>query len=307
MATGYTIVQIAKDKMQLNPGDGLWTRYILCHQDGSYSYGKTILSVKAFESLTSSSLNRMERKSLNPEVLFPRCEHSWTRYTGALDDPEIFIKRQNFLRDMLFLKHPNYFPRLTTREVEVAEVLAKKPHPNVAVYRGVVTDDENRVVGIAYKRYDVCLGVHCHRNGKEVDISHVISSVEKAIKHFHHLGLVHNDVRLPNVFIKDGGKEVALGDFDAVHQIGERIDYKTGDARCSFTWGDKVTPEADFESLAWLQHDLTVLQKWYRAQKRMKKKTCWSMKFDLDRALRVFVVVASLIVCAGLIVLHIQI
>lgn len=97
-------------------------------------------------------------------------------------------------------------------------------HPNICPYLGVVLDGSDRIVGIAYKRYDTCLFDAVTSNSvpeifEAATISHIMHSVETGMNHLHRLGLVHCDIRPENIFLskaKNGtAMEVGIGDFDS--------------------------------------------------------------------------------------------
>ncbi|KAF2877332.1 kinase-like domain-containing protein [Massariosphaeria phaeospora] len=148
------------------------------------------------------------------------------------------------------------------REVKIGEILRKHPHPNLCAYKGVVLDRANRVVGIAYQRYEASLD-HYLRFGKAFEKDLMLNSVTQAVKHMHALGLVHCDVHPANIFITRGASDqpdqVVLGDFDAVHSFGERMSTKIGRVEYTpsgFSWGVPVDKSVDEYGLSILEQKI---------------------------------------------------
>ncbi|KAF2656118.1 hypothetical protein K491DRAFT_715662 [Lophiostoma macrostomum CBS 122681] len=228
--------------------DRVTTEYLLQDDDNVLYWGQTNSSVEAVKNTPPNTLRRT--RMIDPDTVFPPYTKSMTEYDGD-ESPDVFIKSQNLLGGRRITRKPEVFIALTKREVEVGELLAKNPHPNVCPYLGVHLDEQDRVIGIAYKRYDSDL-YHIMERSEYIDIEHVLKSVQKGILHMHRQGLVHCDVRPGNIFLK--GREVVLGDFDATHKVNQPLDHKAWNLECEF--GDKVSKELDMRQLKVLRADL---------------------------------------------------
>jgi len=108
---------------------------------------------------------------------------------------------------------------LMLHEAETCEQLMRHPHPNICEYRGVIIKG-GFVDGLCFQRHRKDL-YDCIRDGEEVDIDDVITSLEQAIKHLHSLGLVHNDVSPSNILLSGTGRAI-LADFDSCIPRGTR-------------------------------------------------------------------------------------
>ncbi|KAE8318275.1 kinase-like protein [Aspergillus transmontanensis] len=100
-----------------------------------------------------------------------------------------------------------------TREVETCEILRKNPHPNIATYHGY-QETHGRVSGLCFKRYAATL--------LEANMKSRLEGILAAIKHFHSLGLVHNDINSANIMLDEDGTLILI-DFDSCRYIRESL------------------------------------------------------------------------------------
>lgn len=241
------------------------TRYLLRDGNNELFWGYIHRPVSKVESMDPRSLPRVGR--IDAKAFFPPLTKVLKHYTGKLDDRNVYIKRPLFLKDMHFAKSSriqNYHRSLLSREVEFCEILARNPHPSICPYLGVVAENVDfghGITGIAYKRYasdlmDLVAGNEF--NWSKIPL--VMESVKSGMEHMHSLGLVHCDLRPQNIFVT--GDEVVVGDFDAVHYIGE--EYTT---KCSpSSWLDcKGEKNAGVE---WDYRCLERFEKWFEDWKK---------------------------------------
>ncbi|KAF2243117.1 hypothetical protein BU26DRAFT_126681 [Trematosphaeria pertusa] len=208
--------------------DRVTTRYLLRDGCGNIWWGSSARTISSICAADPTCLPKLA--PLDPEAFYPWAKPGTKEYKGALDDPNVFIKKQDFLMHRCFDqgKAPEYFKNLMVREVEVCELLAKNPHPNVCKYLGVVLDTADLITGIAYKRYDSDLFTAVEEKAFDyARIPHVVAAVDAGMKHLHSLALVHGDLRPENIFLR-GEDEVVVGDFDACYCVGEPLEHKIG-------------------------------------------------------------------------------
>ncbi|KAF2126713.1 hypothetical protein P153DRAFT_388040 [Dothidotthia symphoricarpi CBS 119687] len=217
--------------------------------------------------------NGLILEELDPSHIFPAYDPStMTKYQGPVKgDPSVFIKTQQTLKRKAWTKEgcPDKHAQLVRREVSRCEFLFRAPsHHNIAQYKGVVVDAWNRVTGIAYKRYsmDLCQYVRSKHTIEMRHVEQICEFVQQGVDRLHSLGMVHCDLRPPNVFItvdEDGSiTEVVAGDFDAMHRVGESIALKSPTGHKLWwpkdvQWGDAARVEIDGFALKGLRRWLT--------------------------------------------------
>ncbi|KAL4878886.1 kinase-like domain-containing protein [Aspergillus karnatakaensis] len=133
------------------------------------------------------------------------------------------------------------------REIKICEILRRNPHPNIAVYFGC-TETNGRVSGLAFKQYTATLleTVNPQRLNKGAfrssvrelvteGILHGLAGILSAIKHFHSLGLVHNDINPANIMLDQDGTLILI-DFDSCRYIGESL--RSTETKRTHQWHD---------------------------------------------------------------------
>lgn len=172
-------------------------------------------------------------------------------------------------------------PHLQRVELKACEIIRRAPHPNVAEYRGYVSDDGQYILGLAYKKYGYDLEDlvenPMHRKeleGLEYDGRKIAEGIRAGVDHLHTLGLAHvsytcdlevdstdlearrhpqNDLQPSNIMLDDQFTPVLI-DFDAVKPIGTILE--AGDKRHTGEFREDVriaTKEADLASVAVLE------------------------------------------------------
>lgn len=202
-------------------------------------------------------------------------EGAMTRFQGDVPSAAVFMKKQPFLARSKY--RSDHYARCAQQEIERCERIAASPHRHLARYLGVETKrvcGVERACRIAYKRYSMDLYEFVKTKQllrlKHVDV--VMDGVRDGVRHLHGLGLVHCDVRPPNVFVsvaeerdEEGDvvlEEVVMGDFDASVETGKEVRLKRACGEWwpeRVGWGDKAEIEIDewaVEKLArWLMED----------------------------------------------------
>jgi len=171
-----------------------------------------------------------------------------------------YIKRLDFLQHGLKLFSPPNWRNITLHEIEICEILRQYPHPNICQYRGVEVDSKGMVSGLVFDRYDMSLN-EAQRQGHYIDTERCLRDIERAIKHFHALGLVHCDIKHDNIFVNLATQHFALGDFDAVHREGALLILKVGTLGWVPTYEDTdnlAEKGIDWYSFEMLKHWLKV-------------------------------------------------
>lgn len=134
-------------------------------------------------------------------------------------------------------------------EVEICEILKRRPHPNIARYLGCQVR-EGRITGICFAKYQKTLmravnpGSHMKRrfhydNGTLRDVGGCSNGVEEGIRHLHSLGLVHNDINPANIMLADNGTPVII-DFGSCRANGQSLQ----GLRRTYEWYDRSVQQS---------------------------------------------------------------
>ncbi|KAF2635250.1 hypothetical protein P280DRAFT_484819 [Massarina eburnea CBS 473.64] len=191
------------------------TRFLVEDSNGQLYYGESWKQVKRLEAMTSAEIRSelefepLSEVGVNASDFFATFEEAkMTKFTGDLNDPAVFVKRQRFLVDSEnFRENPERFRLLTAREIEFCEVLIKDPHPNLCEYLGVVLADapapEDRITDLVYTRYSIDLFTFVQRGylRDSEQVEFIIQCVKDGISHLHQLGYVHCDISPGNIFL----------------------------------------------------------------------------------------------------------
>ncbi|KAJ2894094.1 uncharacterized protein MKZ38_007933 [Zalerion maritima] len=167
---------------------------------------------------------------------------------------------------------PNHIADSVLMEVEVCEILKRHPHPNIATYLGCQVSD-GRITGICFAKYDSTLmqlvnpGSFTKRKSRSIrqntrDYRYVLGGLERAVRHLHSLGLIHNDINPSNIML-DGDVPVII-DFESCRRKGESLE---GVGR-TYEWYDEEVqislPQNDLHALKeiciWLGDDSEAFQ-----------------------------------------------
>jgi serine/threonine protein kinase len=212
------------------------TRYLIRNSYDEIWWGQVPLPLYRVKSADPASLP--VRSRLEPSDFFPPKPPYAHEFEGSLDDPNVFIKQSNFLPDTNFFNDPTVYRRNTEAEIQVCETLIEdlEEDPNVCKYLGLVLDSADRVIAIAYKKYDTDLW-NAARTKMFPDLftpatrKYIMDEVEKGMKYLHSWKFVHCDIRPENVLLKKGENggpmEVVLCDFDSVKEVGKVLKGKS--------------------------------------------------------------------------------
>ncbi|KAF2254206.1 hypothetical protein BU26DRAFT_558919 [Trematosphaeria pertusa] len=113
-------------------------------------------------------------------------------------DSSVFIKRPSFSA-LDALQGSGLLANLFLQELEVLELLASRPHPNIVQYYGCQVC-RGRIVGLTLEQHPYTLQ-ECLRNGYDLDLVSGQDEIKSAVAHLHSLGLAHNDIRPNNIMV----------------------------------------------------------------------------------------------------------
>ena len=171
--------------------------------------------------------------------------------------PDCYIKRPNLIAYSDSTNLHDY----VLKDIEACEILRRNPHPNIARYHGCQVDEDQRVIGLFFKKYQKTLMERLNPGylnkqdflstrpdlPKEIT-DRYLKGIESGIRHLHSLGLVHSDIN-PNNIMFEGSDVPVIIDFDSCRQSGLLLD----SVKQTHEWHDKSikisTTKNDFDSL----------------------------------------------------------
>jgi hypothetical protein len=196
--TTFKIFQVVPGVAPRDP-----TRFIAEGSDGKFYHGTTLSSPEMLDEMSPEQLATwLPHKSLPYyKEHFPAYDPAtMTKYTGAFDAPEVFVKYSAALEK----DHPidvapdmgESYAELMRREIAVGEALLKSPHPNLCEYRGVLVHDKLGASDIVYKRYtcDLMDFVEKRLLRSEAQVLAIETALNAGRKHLNSLGFGHNDI-----------------------------------------------------------------------------------------------------------------
>jgi serine/threonine protein kinase len=212
------------------------TRYLIRNGYEEIWWGQVPLPLYRVKPANPASLPIRGR--LEPSDLYPPKPCGAHEFEGSLNDPNVFIKQSNFLTSTYFFNDLTVYRRNIAAEVQVCETLIEDldEDPNVCKYLGLVLDSADRVIAIAYKKYDTDLW-NAARTKVFPDLftparsKYIMDEVKKGMKYLHSWKFLHCDIRPENVLLKKGENggpiEVVLCDFDSVKEVGKVLKGKS--------------------------------------------------------------------------------
>ncbi|KAH7087519.1 hypothetical protein FB567DRAFT_442476 [Paraphoma chrysanthemicola] len=190
---------------------------------------------------------------VNPANLYPLMKPAYTRYSRQPGELSHAFYKKNQCPLGLSKEYGNLrniqntlTARISEREINTCELLRANPHPNVAIYRGVMSDteldfdfrgtevhfplDRERVISVVFKKY-TCTLWNMVDEKKRFDARKRLQDVARGIEHFHRLGIAHCDIKPDNIFVdlsSTSNPIFVLGNFDSAHHFGTVYDLKGG-------------------------------------------------------------------------------
>ncbi|KAK4238820.1 kinase-like domain-containing protein [Achaetomium macrosporum] len=220
------------------------TKIILRRKDdGKYFFAR---SPGRMDTVTPDNIKGPELIEIPAEIIWPVFNSKFTQASQPLPE-RTYVKRPRLLVYDDAPASQEYSKQLL-REIDICELLAKHPHPNLVEYLGCVVE-EGRMVGLCLKRYDMTLWEKVD-SGVAFDRKSCLQGIEDGLNHLHRLGLIHNDLNPRNIMVdKDGAHPVIIG-FDSCRREGEELGLKGGIAG----WGKEgithASRENDFYALS---------------------------------------------------------
>ncbi|KAK2471859.1 hypothetical protein H9L39_16542 [Fusarium oxysporum f. sp. albedinis] len=187
-------------------------------------------------------LQKIETKDRGPKL-----QDHWTiaRPSGCH-----YVKKPK-LEDYL---DPELEARMTL-EIEVWELIRRRPHEGLAVYHGCVVAD-GRVSGLCFERYEQTLMQRVNpkalskpdftrsdRSLVQNDIKQCLQTIREALEHLHSIGFSHNDLNPSNIMMGKDNRAVII-DMDSSCRIGESLEKK----KRTYGWLDEHVNYSTFDN-----------------------------------------------------------
>ncbi|EME45929.1 hypothetical protein DOTSEDRAFT_51542 [Dothistroma septosporum NZE10] len=217
--------------------------------------------------LTDQALQANLRKIPDQHV-FPKVTQEITLLPQQSDVTKLFLKRPQ-IHCLLEEFGGSIVPQMLFEEVQVLEILARHPHPNIVPYHGCVVK-RGYITGIALTRYRKFLE---HRfcddddddddDASDLDLGRFECQCRDAIDHIHSLGLAHNDLNPSNIALDDHDNPVIL-DWGSCKEFGGLL----------LSAGTPGWIEDDYD-VSKKDHDLSALGRimaWMKAEKAKRTK-----------------------------------
>ena len=213
--------------------------------DGQLYFAHSLAPIPDNSTFTPEELAALELTAIPTDEIWPAFDSKFSKAPQPL--PDNSYTKQTSLLDVGDI--PNCkFRELILGELEICELLAQHPHPNVAEYRGCVVED-NRITGLCFARYDTTLSDKVS-SGVPFDRAACLRGIEDGISHLHRLGLIHNDLNPSNVMVDVDGSNPVIIDFDSCRREGQELGLKWGTPFFAMEDMTHATRENDFYGLA---------------------------------------------------------
>ncbi|KAK3304712.1 uncharacterized protein B0T15DRAFT_537375 [Chaetomium strumarium] len=191
--------------------------------DGKYFFAR---SPARMHTVTPGNIKGLELIEIPAEDIFPAFNSTFTQGPQLLPEGA-YVKRPKILH-----YDPTQTPQECSnqllREVEICELLAKNPHPNVVHYLGCVVDG-GRIVGLCLKKHDMTLWEKVDA-GVAFDTEACLQGIKNGLNHLHRLGLVHNDLNPWNIEVDRHGANPVITHLGSCKREGEGLGFMGGTA-----------------------------------------------------------------------------
>ncbi len=163
------------------------------------------------------------RKIPDAEV-YPSLPADWSTLEMAASGPEYHLKRPRFA-SYSWAKGTTQTAERFLEEGRTLHLMRQNPHPNVAKLEGCLVS-RGRILALLIRRYPIDLdqrvGGKQRKDHKPLDKNACFAAIVSAVKHFHSLGIAHNDINPSNIMLDDEDHPVVV-DFGGCRPFGEGL------------------------------------------------------------------------------------
>jgi serine/threonine protein kinase len=193
--------------------------------DGKYFFAR---SPAGLHTVTPDHIKGLELIEIPAEDVWPAFSSRFTQAPQPIPEGA-YIKRPRLLDfDYDQTQVSQEYSNQLLREVEICELLAKHPHPNIVEYLGCVVEG-GRIVGLCLKKHDMTLWDKVDA-GVAFDSEACLQGIEDGLKRLHRLGLVHNDLNPWNIEVDKEGTNPVITSFGSCRREGEELGRERGTA-----------------------------------------------------------------------------
>lgn len=235
--------------------NGAFRRTLFTYVDGGErAWAGEVHNIRKYD-LTAQDV-RANLRMIPDHDVFPKMTQEFTLLPQHSNVTELFLKRPQ-IHCLLEEFGGSIVPQMLLEEVQVMELLARHPHPNIVPYHGCVVK-RGYITGIAITRYEKILDHRFHNNASHLDLDRFERQCRDGIDHIHSLGLAHNDLNPSNIALDSHDNPVII-DWGSCKEFGELL----------LSAGTPGWIEDEFD-VSRKEHDLFALDKimaWMRVEK----------------------------------------
>ncbi len=193
---------------------------ILDPSDGTAYFGRVNIPLRDLSiDQARNSLRRI------PDVeVYPPLPTDWSTLERAASGPEHHLKRPRFA-SYSWAKGTKQAAERFLEEGRTLHLMRQNPHPNVAKLEGCLVS-HGRILALLVKRYPIDLDGRVEgkqrKDRKPVDKTACFAAIVSAVKHFHSLGIAHNDINPSNIMLDDEDHPI-VADFGGCRPFGEDL------------------------------------------------------------------------------------
>jgi serine/threonine protein kinase len=164
---------------------------------------------------------RNSLRQIPNDEIYPPMPADWSALEMPVSEPEHYVKRPR-LASYRWAKGTSQLADRFLKEGRTLHLMRQDPHPNVAKLEGCLVGG-GRILGLVLTRYPTTLQHRVQiQDGNPLDRVSCFRGIVAGVRHFHSLGIAHNDVNPNNIMLDEGDRPVIV-DFGGCMPFGEKL------------------------------------------------------------------------------------